>query len=130
MIDADGSGTLQLQEVVQGLLKIRGDLTKSDTVAALLATKSMQNQVVQMKRDWILHFEALLVKFTQLQMQVQLELQSVRGHQEGRDAQASFEPKEPNLCFQPELLSAPQSRHSLRGDDEIALPMSLTHPTP
>ena len=47
-IDADGSGTLQLGELVQGLLKIRGELNKSDTVAALLATKALQNVVVEM----------------------------------------------------------------------------------
>ena len=29
VIDADGSGTLHVTELVQGLLKIRGDLTKS-----------------------------------------------------------------------------------------------------
>jgi len=48
-IDADGSGTLQLGELVQGLLKIRGELNKSDTVAALLATKALQNVVVEMR---------------------------------------------------------------------------------
>ena len=31
MIDADGSGTLHVTELVQGLLKIRGELTKSDS---------------------------------------------------------------------------------------------------
>ena len=32
VIDADGSGTLHVTELVQGLLKIRGELTKSDSV--------------------------------------------------------------------------------------------------
>eukprot|EP00913_Durusdinium_trenchii_P031681 g29667.t1 len=42
VIDADGSGTLHITELVQGLLKIRGDISKSDTVASLLATKAVQ----------------------------------------------------------------------------------------
>ena len=46
-IDADGSGTLHLGELVQGLLKIRGDLNKSDTVAALLATKALQHMLLK-----------------------------------------------------------------------------------
>ena len=31
IIDADGSGTLQITELVQGLLKIRGDISKSSS---------------------------------------------------------------------------------------------------
>ena len=34
IIDADGSGTLQLPELLHGLLKMRGDISKSDAVAA------------------------------------------------------------------------------------------------
>ncbi|CAE6953421.1 unnamed protein product [Symbiodinium sp. CCMP2592] len=59
VIDADGNGTLHVQELVQGMLKIRGDLTKSDTVAALLATKALQSTVVQIKRDLAQTIETL-----------------------------------------------------------------------
>ena len=45
VIDADSSGTLHITELVQGLLKIRGEIKKSDTVAVLLATKAVQSQV-------------------------------------------------------------------------------------
>ena len=51
-IDADGSGTLQLGELVQGLLKIRGELNKSDTVAALLATKALRNVAAETHSNW------------------------------------------------------------------------------
>eukprot|EP00434_Breviolum_minutum_P028118 symbB.v1.2.024873.t1/scaffold2375.1/size80792/1 len=40
VIDADGSGTLQMAELLHGLLKIRGEVNKSDTVASYLATKA------------------------------------------------------------------------------------------
>jgi len=40
-LDADGSGTLHVAELVQGFLKVRGDLRKTDTVATLLATKAV-----------------------------------------------------------------------------------------
>ena len=49
MLDADGSGTLQTTELLQGLLKIRGEVNKSDTVASLLATKAVQNLVSDVK---------------------------------------------------------------------------------
>ncbi|CAK9005742.1 unnamed protein product [Durusdinium trenchii] len=52
IIDADGSGTLQVVELVQGLLKIRGEVSKSDTVASYLATKSLQDTVNDMKVDF------------------------------------------------------------------------------
>eukprot|EP00434_Breviolum_minutum_P043847 symbB.v1.2.039105.t1/scaffold6352.1/size18804/2 len=47
VIDADGSGTLHITELVQGLLQIRGEIKKSDTVAALLATKAVQSMVAE-----------------------------------------------------------------------------------
>ncbi|CAE7724705.1 CACNA1S [Symbiodinium pilosum] len=51
VIDADGSGTLAIAELVQGLLKIRGEINKSDTVAALLAAKAVQNMVLEFKDE-------------------------------------------------------------------------------
>lgn len=51
VIDADGSGTLHVTELVQGLLKIRGDLTKSDTVAVLLTAKSVHTMVAELKAE-------------------------------------------------------------------------------
>ncbi|CAK9037723.1 unnamed protein product [Durusdinium trenchii] len=39
IIDADGSGSLGLAELVQGLLKIRGEINKSDTVAAFFVAQ-------------------------------------------------------------------------------------------
>ncbi|CAK9096891.1 unnamed protein product [Durusdinium trenchii] len=49
VIDADGSGTMDVTELVQGMLKIRGEVKKSDTVATLLATKALQEMVAEMK---------------------------------------------------------------------------------
>ena len=51
IIDADGSGTLQITELLHGLLKIRGEINKSDAVATLLATRSVQSLITEMKAD-------------------------------------------------------------------------------
>ncbi|CAE7350729.1 Catsper1, partial [Symbiodinium microadriaticum] len=51
VIDADGSGTLHIAELVHGLLKIRGEVTKSDTVAALLATKAVQAMLSEIHKE-------------------------------------------------------------------------------
>ncbi|CAE7206768.1 unnamed protein product [Symbiodinium necroappetens] len=51
IIDADGSGTLQLAELLHGLLKMRGDISKSDAVAAYLATKAVQDMLTEIKED-------------------------------------------------------------------------------
>eukprot|EP00913_Durusdinium_trenchii_P026376 g24749.t1 len=54
VIDADGSGTLRVSELVQGLLKVRGELKKSDVVATTLATQTLQQLImdrVTRKRD-------------------------------------------------------------------------------
>lgn len=51
VIDADGSGTLQMAELLHGLLKIRGEVNKSDTVASYLATKACQSMVQELKEE-------------------------------------------------------------------------------
>jgi len=51
VIDADGSGSLEIAELVHGLLKLRGEVNKSDTVAALLATKCLQSMLAEMKDE-------------------------------------------------------------------------------
>ncbi|CAJ1384188.1 unnamed protein product, partial [Effrenium voratum] len=77
VIDADGSGTLAITELVQGLLKIRGDISKSDTVAALLATKAVQRIVEEMKEqtlDDLSGFRAeVAYKFEELHSRGQME---------------------------------------------------------
>lgn len=59
VIDADGSGTLHITELVQGLLQIRGEIKKSDTVAALLATKAVQHMVADIREGYEKHFKEL-----------------------------------------------------------------------
>ena len=51
IIDADGSGTLQITELLHGLLKIRGEINKSDAVATLLATRCVQQEVCKLKEE-------------------------------------------------------------------------------
>lgn len=51
VIDADGSGTLKVSELVQGLLKVRGELKKSDVVATSLAIQSLQELILEMRDE-------------------------------------------------------------------------------
>jgi len=51
VIDSDGSGTLRVSELVQGLLKVRGELKKSDVVATSLATQSLQQLIIEMRDE-------------------------------------------------------------------------------
>jgi hypothetical protein len=44
-IDCDGSGGLSIEELITGLMLIRGGFRKSDTVATRLAVKSVQKSV-------------------------------------------------------------------------------------
>ncbi|CAK9046276.1 Sodium channel protein type 8 subunit alpha (Sodium channel protein type VIII subunit alpha) (Voltage-gated sodium channel subunit alpha Nav1.6) [Durusdinium trenchii] len=50
-LDADSSGTLHLAELAQGLLKVRGELKKTDTVATLLATKAVYATLEQISEQ-------------------------------------------------------------------------------
>ncbi|CAE7501607.1 nasB [Symbiodinium sp. CCMP2456] len=92
MLDADGSGTLQTTELLQGLLKIRGEVNKSDTVASLLATKAVQNLVSDVKDQNSQLLEALRRSSSQL-AGLQKELKAM-----GRDDRdGGRKPRDPSL---------------------------------
>eukprot|EP00746_Dinoflagellata_sp_MGD_P040997 gnl/MRDRNA2_/MRDRNA2_19900_c0_seq1.p1 gnl/MRDRNA2_/MRDRNA2_19900_c0~~gnl/MRDRNA2_/MRDRNA2_19900_c0_seq1.p1 ORF type:complete len:706 (-),score=132.24 gnl/MRDRNA2_/MRDRNA2_19900_c0_seq1:160-2277(-) len=44
VLDADGNGRLELRELVQGILKIRGQARRSDVVGISLAVRSLQSK--------------------------------------------------------------------------------------
>jgi len=44
VLDADASGGLHIQELVMGMLRVRGDARRSDAVATLLTVRSLQSQ--------------------------------------------------------------------------------------
>lgn len=48
-LDADSSGHLLPTELVNGLLKVRGETRRGDVVATLLAVRSLQNEVKQIR---------------------------------------------------------------------------------
>eukprot|EP00413_Alexandrium_margalefii_P018542 CAMPEP_0204548782 /NCGR_PEP_ID=MMETSP0661-20131031/23840_1 /ASSEMBLY_ACC=CAM_ASM_000606 /TAXON_ID=109239 /ORGANISM="Alexandrium margalefi, Strain AMGDE01CS-322" /LENGTH=637 /DNA_ID=CAMNT_0051555707 /DNA_START=55 /DNA_END=1968 /DNA_ORIENTATION=- len=49
VLDANGNGTLEVSELVQGLLKLRGPADKGDVVASLLGVRSMQKSIKAME---------------------------------------------------------------------------------
>lgn len=51
ILDADGSGDLAVTELVQGLLKVRGEARKTDMVACLLAVRAVQEGVAGVHSD-------------------------------------------------------------------------------
>lgn len=71
IIDADGSGTLHVGELVHGLLQIRGEVKKSDTVAPLLATKAVQ----QMAQD---NGEETKKMFAKLELHINEQLKGIQ----------------------------------------------------
>merc|ERR1719414_1182837 len=49
ILDADGSGSLEVRELITGVLSVRGEARKSDTVAALLAVRAVQDTLRRME---------------------------------------------------------------------------------
>lgn len=74
IIDADGSGTLHIAELVQGLLKIRGEVNKSDTVAALLATKAAQNMLLETRHQLLNNLDELKTELLGLIYEQQVKM--------------------------------------------------------
>ena len=122
-----------LQELVQGMLKIRGDLTKSeanpetsslsvvgsmyayefvrfglaveDTVASLLATKSLQSMFTQMRVEWAQTLDTLTHMCALVHSRCGPELQPRFEHHS--DAGVDQEPTEQHRCFQPRFPLSP-----------------------
>mmetsp|Transcript_30385 Transcript_30385/g.69949 ORF Transcript_30385/g.69949 Transcript_30385/m.69949 type:complete len:642 (+) Transcript_30385:101-2026(+) len=53
VLDANGNGTLQLEELINGVIKLRGEPRRSDTVHVLLVIQSLQEEM-QTFRDTVL----------------------------------------------------------------------------
>lgn len=59
VIDADGNGTVDVAELVAGLLKVRGPTVKSDMVASRLAVRSMQKSLQEFQIEALENQEKL-----------------------------------------------------------------------
>jgi len=59
VLDANCNGTLEVSELVQGLLKLRGSADKGDVVASLLAIRSVQKSIRAMEVLGLHHQEAI-----------------------------------------------------------------------
>jgi len=51
ILDADGSGSIEAPELIQGILQVRGEAKKSDVVANLLAVRAVQNMIRQVNKE-------------------------------------------------------------------------------
>merc|ERR1711920_787914 len=50
-LDIDGGGTLDLEELVQGVHKLRGDARRSDIVGVSLQMRQMQEEIHSLQKD-------------------------------------------------------------------------------
>ncbi|CAJ1415897.1 unnamed protein product, partial [Effrenium voratum] len=123
IIDADSSGTLQLSELVHGLLKIRGEIAKSDVVAGLLATKAVYEKVEEMLENLL----DLRTQLTGLQVEMRLQKEESFTHSlpvAGQEEKDLVMPKETqSTSF---LLQVPARPLEICEEDD--LPMFLPSP--
>merc|ERR1719277_955080 len=49
-LDVDGGGTIDLEELVQGIAKLRGDARRSDIVGVALMVRSLQDSIVELEQ--------------------------------------------------------------------------------
>jgi len=68
-LDADCSGTLDAEELIHGIMKVRGSVEKSDLVASQLAVRSVQRSLREFEARTVaghLRLERLLTKISSL----------------------------------------------------------------
>lgn len=132
IIDADGSGTLQLSELVHGLLKIRGEISKSDVVAGLLATKAVQEKVEEVLQENARNLDELKFELQGLQLAMRSSSRSREPSLGFSGATAPLEelsyleeeetPRLPSITKPSFLLQAPQRPAELVDDSDVAPP--------
>eukprot|EP00435_Cladocopium_sp_Y103_P036623 s2767_g9.t1 len=128
IIDADGSGTLQLSELVHGLLKIRGEISKSDVVAGLLATKAVQEKVDEVLQENARNLNELKFELQGLQLAMRSRSREpsrftdTEPLEEVSHLEEEESPRLPSITKPSFLLQAPQRPEELVDDSEVAPP--------
>lgn len=129
IIDADGSGTLQLSELVHGLLKIRGEISKSDVVAGLLATKAVQEKVEEVLQENARNLDELKFELQGLQLAMRsssrsrepsLRFSNTAPLEELSYLEEEETPRLPSITKPSFLLQAPQRPAELVDDSDVA----------
>jgi len=67
VLDSDNTGSLGVSELVQGLLKLRGGVLKSDLVESLLAVRALQKSVHTMEGTTLQHSKIICEMMNSLQ---------------------------------------------------------------
>lgn len=139
IIDADGSGTLQLSELVHGLLKIRGEISKSDVVAGLLATKAVQEKVETVLQENAKNLDELKFELQGLQLAMRssnksrepsLQFSNTAELEEVSYLQEEETPRLPSITKPSFLLQAPQRPAELVDDSDVAPPAEADEASP
>jgi len=126
IIDADASGTLQITELLHGLLKIRGEINKSDAVASLLATRAVQHQVAELQEKHCDDMTLIRRELEQLRLEkCQMPLFPLPPVMK---KQKSNRPSSPKRQKTPSLPTLPTSPKGTKGDS-IDLPDTETSKT-
>mmetsp|Transcript_68845 Transcript_68845/g.212911 ORF Transcript_68845/g.212911 Transcript_68845/m.212911 type:complete len:135 (-) Transcript_68845:43-447(-) len=87
-LDANCNGTIEISELVQGLLKLRGSADKGDTVATLLAVRSMQKSL-KANEALHLHQQQVLKRVEAILQSQRTEIRHIRGAAQSQDAEKS-----------------------------------------
>jgi len=122
VIDADGSGTLQMAELLHGLLKIRGEVNKSDTVASYLATKACQSMVQELKEESLKTVLEMRAKLYQQMLTLEEKLDSMTAvpmqglqHADSPDGYEDEGSKSPEGMASPDGMESPEGMESRDG---------------
>jgi len=71
VLDADRSGTLHVSEMIKGLLKMRGTVSKFDTVAVLLAVQNIQTCIASLEYFLVRYLPSIDITLKQVEEAVQ-----------------------------------------------------------
>mmetsp|Transcript_52212 Transcript_52212/g.122159 ORF Transcript_52212/g.122159 Transcript_52212/m.122159 type:complete len:666 (-) Transcript_52212:58-2055(-) len=59
VLDANGNGTLQLEELIHGVIRLRGDPKRSDVIQVLLVIRSLQEEMQDFRDDMMARVHTL-----------------------------------------------------------------------
>merc|ERR1712032_1159267 len=71
VLDSDGSGSLDISELVEGLMKLRGPADKGDIVSAVLNVRTLQRSFKVFERDC--SEKQQLIENSQIQLEAEIK---------------------------------------------------------
>merc|ERR1712107_366542 len=96
VFDADGDGTLGVKEIIQGLLRVRGETQRSDVLAGYLTVRALLRMIRDFEETVVDGIGKICIRLTRLEEMETETRETLNSRSERRGSNWSWERKRSN----------------------------------